>query len=119
MEMLYFGLVDNGVLLICMAFGIEFDRFIPMPPRLRSKAAGAVLGAVIGNGLSDGLAALPQGVTAAFWVMVGCFIPLVAVPWVLHRIARNDAPVCTSDDPNNHQGDTCPIHEAEWAEVAA
>lgn len=19
--------------------------------------------------------------------------------------------VCTSDDPNNHQGDTCPIHE--------
>lgn len=20
--------------------------------------------------------------------------------------------VCTSDDPNNHQGDTCPIHEA-------
>lgn len=20
-------------------------------------------------------------------------------------------PQCTSDDPNNHQGDTCPIHE--------
>jgi hypothetical protein len=19
---------------------------------------------------------------------------------------------CTSDDPNNHQGDTCPVHEA-------
>ena len=22
-------------------------------------------------------------------------------------------PVCTSDDPTNHQGDTCPIHESE------
>ena len=21
--------------------------------------------------------------------------------------------VCTSDDPTNHQGDTCPIHELE------
>ena len=24
----------------------------------------------------------------------------------------SEALACTSDDPNNHQGDTCPIHEA-------
>jgi hypothetical protein len=23
-----------------------------------------------------------------------------------------DFSICTSDDPNDHQGDTCPIHEA-------
>lgn len=90
-DLLMFGIIDNGVLLVCMALGIEFDRFIPMPPKMRSAASGAVLGAVIGNGVSDGLAALPQGFTAAFWVMVGCFIPLVAVPWVLHRIARSQS----------------------------
>ena len=22
-------------------------------------------------------------------------------------------PLCTSDDPNDHQGDTCPIHEGK------
>ena len=25
---------------------------------------------------------------------------------------KEDNLACTSDDPNNHQGDTCPIHEA-------
>lgn len=32
---------------------------------------------------------------------------------IMTRLASRAADhVCTSDDPNNHQGDTCPIHEA-------
>ena len=27
--------------------------------------------------------------------------------------AQEEAEDCTSDDPNNHQGDTCPVHEGE------
>jgi hypothetical protein len=30
-----------------------------------------------------------------------------------------ESPTCTSTDPNNHQGDTCPIHEQHDALVAA
>lgn len=29
-----------------------------------------------------------------------------------HKEARASRLECTSDDPSNHQGDTCPIHEA-------
>lgn len=118
LEMVAFGLVDNGILLLCMAFGLEIDRFIPLPPTMRSAAARAVLGAVIGNALSDGVAGLPGGYQAAVSVTVGCLLPLLGVPWVLGRMAKREM-VCTSDDPNNHQGDTCPVHEAEWAEVRA
>lgn len=34
----------------------------------------------------------------------------------LHRMDDDGgppAPACTSDDSTNHQGDTCPIHEAQ------
>jgi hypothetical protein len=33
----------------------------------------------------------------------------ITVPW---EIPDEPDSRCTSDDPNNHQGDTCPVHEA-------
>lgn len=86
--MFLFGVIDNGVLLLCMAFGVELDDYIPLPKRFRSKGAGAALGAIIGNGLSDGLAALPQGIGPAVSVTAGCFSVLVGMPFVLHRMAK-------------------------------
>jgi hypothetical protein len=88
--MFLFGLIDNGVLLLCMAFGIELDDYIPLPKRFRSKGAGAALGAIIGNGISDGIAALPQGLEATVGVTAGCFSVLVAMPLVLRRMAQKD-----------------------------
>jgi hypothetical protein len=32
---------------------------------------------------------------------------------------KGESPTCTSTDPTNHQGDTCPIHEQHDALVAA
>lgn len=94
--MFLFGLIDNGVLLLCMAFGIELDDYIPLPRRLRSKGAGAALGAVVGNGISDGIAALPQGVQPALSVTAGCLSVLVAMPLVLRRMAKKDLTAAVS-----------------------
>jgi len=32
--------------------------------------------------------------------------------WSVKRITTPAEASCTSDDPNNHQGDWCPVHEA-------
>jgi len=53
-----FGLIDNAVLLVCLCLGVEFGPAL-IPHRYQSKAAGAALGALVGNALSDGLAAIP------------------------------------------------------------
>lgn len=94
--MFLFGVIDNGVLLLCMAFGIELDDYIPLPRRFRSKGAGAALGAIIGNGLSDGLAALPQGFGPALSVTAGCLSVLVGMPFVLRRMAKKDLTAAVS-----------------------
>ena len=32
---------------------------------------------------------------------------------IITRLFEGAAHTCTSDDPNNHQSDTCPIHEED------
>ena len=80
-----FGVIDNGVLLICMAFGCEIEDYLPIPKRFRSKASGAAIGALVGNAISDFVAGLPQGIDFALQVGAGCLVVLVALPLVLIR----------------------------------
>ena len=69
--MFTFGIIDNGVLLLCLLVGLDLDQYIPIPRRYRSKAAGAAIGALVGNAISDGLAGLSQGIGPASEVTVG------------------------------------------------
>ena len=69
----YFGLVDNGALVLAMVAGVSLDR-VWMPARWRSPALSAICAGAIGNTLSDGLAAVPMGARAVVAVVAGCIV---------------------------------------------
>jgi len=88
--MFVFGVIDNGVLLLCLLAGLDLDQYIPIPRRFRCKAAGAAIGALVGNAISDGVAGISQGVGSAIEVTAGCLAVLVALPFVLRRFAATN-----------------------------
>ena len=81
---LLFGLIDNGVLLVGALFGLEVERFLPA--RLQ-RGLGAVVGAGLGNAVSDFLGGLPIGLQFAAGTAAGCLVALLALP-LLVAIAR-------------------------------
>jgi hypothetical protein len=85
--MFTFGLIDNGVLLLCLLAGLDLDQYLPIPRRYRCKAAGAAIGALVGNAISDGVAAIPQGIGSVGQVTSGCLAVLVVLPLLLRRFA--------------------------------
>jgi hypothetical protein len=56
----------------------------------------------IRTAIADHLEALDGG----FWMKA-----IALADDVLANMTEPTDDVCTSDDPENHQGDTCPIHE--------
>jgi len=90
MEGLIFGLVDNGVLIAGAYTGLELDKLFS---KSGSGALGAVVGAGLGNTLSDGLGALidPTLHGAVVGIVLGCLIPLVLIPVIEILKARRSA----------------------------
>ncbi len=88
MEGLYFGLIDNGVLILGAYTGLDIGE------RLANGrgALGAVLGAGIGNAVSDGIGAALDPAMAGMvaGVTLGCLVALLAVPVI--ETARRVAP---------------------------
>ena len=89
--MFTFGLIDNAILLLCLVAGTEIQDYLPVPPRFRCKAVGAALGALVGNGISDGVAGLTQGLVPALEVTAGCLVVVPAIFLVAHRLAATNA----------------------------
>ena len=76
--LVWFGIVDNAVLVLAMVAGVSLDR-VWMPARWRSPALSAICAGAVGNTLSDGLAAVPMGARAVLAVVAGCIVgPAVA-----------------------------------------
>ena len=76
--LVWFGIVDNGVLVLAMVAGVSLDR-VWMPARWRSPALSAICAGAVGNTVSDGLAAVPMGARAVLAVVAGCIVgPAVA-----------------------------------------
>ena len=76
--LVWFGVVDNGVLVLAMVAGVSLDR-VWMPARWRSPALSAICAGAVGNTVSDGLAAVPMGARAVVAVVAGCIMgPAVA-----------------------------------------
>jgi hypothetical protein len=71
--LVWFGIVDNGVLVLAMVAGVSLDR-VWMPARWRSPALSAICAGAIGNTLSDALAAVPMGWRAVVAVAAGCIM---------------------------------------------
>ena len=86
----WFGILDNGCLALAMAAGYSFER-VWIPKRWQSPAATMAAAALVGNTVSDGLAASPMGVRAVAAVMAGCIVgPFLAmVPVGAWRLVSN------------------------------
>ena len=79
MSGLIFGLVDNGVLLLCTYMGISIDQYIEGKTK---GLLGAVLGATIGNTISDTMGAImdPTMRASVYGITLGCLIPILFIP---------------------------------------
>jgi len=69
-----FGIIDNGLLVAMTLAGVSLEDQIA--DAVGVKGYGAIMGATIGNAISDGAAALPQGYKAAAGVTLGCLLPV-------------------------------------------
>jgi hypothetical protein len=74
---LRFGTIDNSLLIISMMAGLSVDAFIAK--RVGVKGYGTLLGACVGNSISDGVAASPEGRNASLGALSGSLIPLLPI----------------------------------------
>ena len=72
-----FGIIDNALLVAMTLAGVSLEDKIAKAVGV--KGYGALLGAVIGNAVSDGVAGLPEGKSAALGVSVGAMLPAIPI----------------------------------------
>ncbi len=77
-KFLKFGIVDNGLLVIMTAAGVGLDSYIAKKLNV-PKGWGPLIGASVGNAISDGAAGLADGAKAATGVTIGALLPVVPV----------------------------------------
>lgn len=73
-----FGLIDNAVLIAGAFTGLQVERYLP----LKTVGIGAVIGAGIGNAVSDLLGGLAVDPTFAIGTFAGCILGLAAIPMI-------------------------------------
>tara|TARA_B100000795_G_scaffold77715_1_gene55497 strand:- start:1201 stop:1488 length:288 start_codon:yes stop_codon:yes gene_type:complete len=84
-DFVIFGVVDNGVMLIGAFFGLGLEKYLPSKLQV---GLGAVIGAGIGNAVSDFAGGLASGnLVLAIGTGIGCLIALVAIP-LLHKLQK-------------------------------
>ena len=78
-------MVDNGVMLIGAFFGLGLEKYLPTKLQV---GLGAVIGAGIGNAVSDFTGGLVSGnLVLAIGTGLGCLIALSAIP-LLHKLQK-------------------------------
>ena len=87
MDGIIFGFIDNAVLILGAVTGYEVERFLP---RRFQVGVGAILGAGVGNTVSDFLGAVldPALIHMTGGIVLGCLLPLVVIPLVAIRNSR-------------------------------
>ena len=84
-DFVIFGIVDNGVMLIGAFFGLGLEKFLPSKLQV---GLGTVIGAGIGNAVSDFTGGLASGnLVLAIGTGLGCLIALAAIP-LLHKLQQ-------------------------------
>lgn len=77
-RMVKFGVVDNGLLILMTALGVGMDEWIATKLKV-PRGWGPIMGASVGNAISDGVAGLSEGIAPALGVTLGCLLPVVPV----------------------------------------
>jgi hypothetical protein len=70
-----FGLIDNAALVLSTLAGLSLEDWIA--ERIGVPGYGALVGAAIGNAISDGLAGIPEGRSAALGYFGGALLPVL------------------------------------------
>jgi hypothetical protein len=84
-DFVIFGIVDNGVMLIGAFFGLGLEKYLPSKLQV---GLGTVIGAGIGNAVSDFTGGLASGnFVLAIGTGLGCLIALAAIP-LLHKLQQ-------------------------------
>ncbi len=73
-----FGVVDNGLLIMMTALGVGMDAKIAKVLKV-PRGWGPLIGASVGNALSDGVAGLADGIQPALGVTLGALLPVVPI----------------------------------------
>jgi len=77
-DFIIFGIVDNAVVIIGAMTGLSIEKYLP---RQFQKGLGAVVGAGLGNAISDWLGgASTLSWDLAFGTAIGCLIGLIFIP---------------------------------------
>jgi len=84
MDGLVFGIMDNAILLAGAYTGFSIDEKLGGNGRL-----GGIIGAGLGNTVSDGLGALIDPTMSGFFlgIVLGCLIPMTLIP-VIEKFKR-------------------------------
>ena len=87
MDGIIFGFIDNAVLILGAVTGYEVERFLP---RRFQVGVGAILGAGVGNTVSDFLGAVldPALIHMTGGIVLGCLLPLVVITLIAIRNSR-------------------------------
>ena len=84
MDGLIFGFIDNLFVIIGAHYGYELDKIFNFKCNAFDKKRNALLGAGLGNTVSDFLGAVfdPTMHGMVLGIFIGCLIPLVIVPFM-------------------------------------
>ena len=87
MDGIIFGFTDNAVVLLGAKYGYELDDIFEFESEYFDKKIGALLGAGIGNTISDFLGAIldPSMHNMVLGIVIGCLIPLFFIPFLKIR----------------------------------
>ena len=70
-----FGLIDNSVLVLAALFGLSLEDYIA--EKVGVPGYGVLIGATVGNAVSDGVAGLPEGREQALGYFIGAMLPVL------------------------------------------
>ena len=70
-----FGVIDNSVLVLAALFGLSLEDYIA--EKVGVPGYGVLIGATVGNAVSDGLAGIPEGRDAALGYFTGAMLPVL------------------------------------------
>jgi len=80
-EFVIFGIVDNGIMILGAMCGLSLEKHLHSSLQ---RGLGAVVGAGLGNTLSDFLGGLSSwNMELAFGTAIGCLIGLIFIPLIV------------------------------------